>query len=366
MELKRNYAFISYSHHDMKAAKWLHKKLESYRLPAEIHNEFEDSRFLRPVFRDQEDLNAGVLGQELRKHLESSKFLVVICSPRSAKSEWVNNEVKTFIEWGRLEYIIPLIVDGTPNSGDEQECFPQALRDYAAAHPDSELLGVSLPEVGKEKAFVRVVSRMLGVSFDELWRRHERERRRRMLAWLLGTPVAAFLLYYFAVPVTLTVALQDDRHQLPMPEDATIVVGDAEYPLQSLDTTLVIRDLPGYYKGRSLPIVFSATYYKPVKNQVNIGFQAVQSYAVALQRDSTFAVFAGTIRDDNGQPVVATITIGDSVTQSGPDGRFSLVFPVEAQRESMSLSIRAAGMREILRDDECPSSELKYIMHQSE
>ena len=53
MSVKNCYAFISYNHRDIKAAKWLHKKLESYKLPTEIHNEYEDSKYLRPVCRDQ-------------------------------------------------------------------------------------------------------------------------------------------------------------------------------------------------------------------------------------------------------------------------------------------------------------------------
>ena len=101
----KRYAFISYNHKDQEMAKWLQAKLESYKLPTEIHNEFENSRYLRPVFRDKTDLNAGILSEELKKHLISSKYLVVVCSPNSAKSKWVNDEVKVFLEMGRAERI---------------------------------------------------------------------------------------------------------------------------------------------------------------------------------------------------------------------------------------------------------------------
>lgn len=47
---KRNYVFISYKHNDVKWAKWLQKKLEWYRLPTEIHNEFSSSRFIQYGF----------------------------------------------------------------------------------------------------------------------------------------------------------------------------------------------------------------------------------------------------------------------------------------------------------------------------
>ena len=66
---RKNFAFISYNHKDVKWAKWLQNNLENYKLPTEIHNEFEDSRFIRPVFRDQTDLNTGVLVNVLRDNL---------------------------------------------------------------------------------------------------------------------------------------------------------------------------------------------------------------------------------------------------------------------------------------------------------
>ena len=88
MENQNNkiFAFISYNHKDVKWAKWLRRKLEWYRLPAEIHNEIEDSRYIRPVFRDRDELDSGLLKEELRTRLEHSKFLIVICSPRATQS----------------------------------------------------------------------------------------------------------------------------------------------------------------------------------------------------------------------------------------------------------------------------------------
>ena len=58
---------------------------------------------------------------------------IVICSMASAKSHWVNEEIKAFKRLGRSDRIFSLIVDGEPYStgkeGIEQyECFPPALR----------------------------------------------------------------------------------------------------------------------------------------------------------------------------------------------------------------------------------------------
>ena len=51
-----------------------------------------------------------------RDNLDKSKYLILICSPNSAKSEYVNDEAEYFIKNGRTDHIIPLIVDGVPHS----------------------------------------------------------------------------------------------------------------------------------------------------------------------------------------------------------------------------------------------------------
>lgn len=360
----KHYAFISYSHRDVNVAKWLHQKLESYKLPVEIHNEFENSKYLRPVFRDQEDLNTGVLSDELRKHLKDSKFLIVICSPDSATSEWVSNEVRTFINWGRLEYIIPFIINDKSDSDDEHECFPKSLREYFKEYSDRELLGVSVAEVGREKAFIRITSRMLGVSFDELWKRHKRERRRKCLSWCIGICFAIALLYYFAVPITLTIHVRDANHHLPIPDNALLSINDAEYSFNNLDTIITISDIPGYYRGKKLPIVFSATYYNSIKKQISIGYGINHSQKMELKRDSTFSIYAGRIIDDYGNPIIqAEVRIGNTFTRTDFNGYFMAVFSIENQSKDKTICITKSGKKKIIRNDECPSKELKYIMH---
>lgn len=361
---KKNYAFISYSHQDVRMAKWLQKKLESFKLPTEIHNEFEDSKYLRPIVRDKTDLDAGVLSDELTEHLAQSKFLIVICSPNSANSDWVSREVQAFINWGRIEYIIPFVIDGDPYSRDGNESLPQSLIDHIDANPDQELLAVNIAEVGKEKAYVRVVSRMLGVSFDELWKRHERERRRRLCFAAAGTLCAALLFYAGAVPVSLTISIIDTKHDLPMPDKGLLMINGAEYSLHDLDTTITIQDYPGYFRGQKVDVTFTAEYYEtlPIRKRITLGIK--QHIEIGLKRDSTFAIFAGTIVDDSDVPVQgAHVSIENRETSTNADGHFQITFPVEEQSELKPIKITKPSYRDIVRQDECPSKGLKYIMH---
>ncbi len=363
-EEKHNYAFISYSHQDAKMAKWLQKKLESFKLPTEIHNEFEDSKYLRPVIRDKTDFDSGILSEKIVEHLAQSKYLIVICSPHSAQSDWVSREVQTFIDWGRIEYIIPFIIAGEPNVGGSNECFPKSLIDHVAAHPSDELLGISITEAGREKAYIRVVSRMLGVSFDELWKRHERDRRRRAIMWISGAFCSALLFYIGAVPISLTINICDVKHQLPMPEKALLFFNGAEYPLTNLDTTLTIDNIPGYLLWQQLDVEFMAYYYDSLSLKHRITMRRNQNLKIDLKRDSTFAIFAGSVVDDNDTPIQdAEVKIEDQKTTTDADGKFCLVFPIEKQSEIKPINITKKGLIDIDREDESPSKNLMYIMH---
>lgn len=188
MEQYRYYAFISYSHKDEKVARWLHRNLEGYLLPVDVKNEFDEGqKYLRPIFRDKEELSAGVLKEELMGRLRESKYLIVVCSPNSASSHWVSDGVKAFVEMGRLDRIIPLMI------GDGHDSLPEYLTEYTAAHPEQELLWVNVNEIGYEKSLIRIISRMLGVSFDTLWERDTRLRRIKRIKKTVITAVLILL-----------------------------------------------------------------------------------------------------------------------------------------------------------------------------
>src|SRR5262245_43503512 len=100
VELKYR-AFISYSHADTEWANWLHKRLEGFRIGRDlIGNETPMGRVpskLRPIFRDRDDFTAGhSLNEQTLTALDASASLILLCSPRSAKSHYVNEEVRLF------------------------------------------------------------------------------------------------------------------------------------------------------------------------------------------------------------------------------------------------------------------------------
>jgi hypothetical protein len=190
-------AFLSYSHRDTAWGKWLHGALESYRIDKDLVGRETAAgpvpRTLRPIFRDREDFSAGhSLTEQTLAALEASEFLIVICSPNAARSKYVNEEIRRFKALGRGNRVIPVICNGEPDDA-ERQCYPPALRFKVA--PDGTLTAEAEEPIaadarpqgdGKEAAKLKVVAGLLGLGLDEVVRRAERARRRRLRDWVVA------------------------------------------------------------------------------------------------------------------------------------------------------------------------------------
>ena len=192
-------AFISYSHRDARVAGWLHRSLESYRVPKLLRGSVGEFGTvpdrLQPIFRDREELaSAGALGGRLQQALADSEALLVICSPDAACSRWVNEEILAFKRLGRSDRIYCLIVAGEPNAGDASECFPPALR--YEIEPDGQLGQRPAEPIaadirpgmdGKVLVRLKLLAGLLGINLDQLRKREAQRRRRRMLAIIVAS-----------------------------------------------------------------------------------------------------------------------------------------------------------------------------------
>lgn len=188
-------AFISYSHQDERWGSWLHRKLETYRVPPRLVGRAtargEISKRLLPIFRDREELaSATDLGETITEALADAAALIVICSPAAARSHWVNEEILTFKRLGRERSVFCIIVDGEPHAPNpEEECFPPALRfhlgdDGQLSERRAEPIAADAREGkdGKAGALLKLIAGLLGVGLDELQQREQHRRQRRMVA----------------------------------------------------------------------------------------------------------------------------------------------------------------------------------------
>lgn len=231
-------AFISYSHQDKAWADWLHKALETYAIPKRLVGQATAAgvipKRLAPIFRDREELaSAHDLGREVNAALAQSANLIVICSPRSAVSRWVNEEVLAYKRLGRSERIFCLIVDGEPNTSDPsgcepEECFAPALRFKldADGQPTSEHAEPIAADArdgkdGRANAKLKLISGMLDVGFDALKKRELRRRARRM------TAIAVLALVVMTMTTVLAVAALISRHDAVLARQKAMVARQA-------------------------------------------------------------------------------------------------------------------------------------------
>ena len=160
------FVFISYSSLDNEWAIWLRHELEHYHLPASFNGRTDVRENLRKVFRDRDELSAGPeWDAQVNEALKHTNNLIVICSPNSANSPAVNQEIETFITLGKEDHIFPFIVEGDK----PEDCFPPALK-------HSKLGGDITKDESPNIAFIKIVSGMLNVKFSELWNRYEIEK----------------------------------------------------------------------------------------------------------------------------------------------------------------------------------------------
>lgn len=160
------------------------------------------------IFSHSAELSEGEsLSGEMSQALEHSRYLVVICSPRSAKSRGVDEVVRRFKQLGRGNRILSIVIAGEPHTQIasqpglwvDDECFSPALRHPVlpdgtldtnrlergyifadARHGDDkrEVLAKDFQtaESVLERAKIQLIAGLIGVGFNNLWQREQKRR----------------------------------------------------------------------------------------------------------------------------------------------------------------------------------------------
>ena len=197
-------AFISYRRtpHDTLVAREVQHSLERFRLPAGIRKKSGKDRIDR-IFRDQEELEITAdLSGRIERALESSEFLIVICSPEYSQSPWCTHELETFLRLRGHDHVLCVLSAGEPPS-----VFPDELlhRVREATAEDGRIVTVDETveplacdyrgsfRSARRTELPRLAAAMLGCSYDELVMRKEKYRRRKLAAVLTAAAAAAAL-----------------------------------------------------------------------------------------------------------------------------------------------------------------------------
>ena len=171
-------AFISYAHADRVAADRLHRRLEGFHMPARLVGQPTPlgpvSPRLQPIFRDRDELPAaGDLSAQLQAALADSAFLILLSSPASARSQWVNAEVDTFLRLHGRDRLLALIVATDP-AEPKRACFPPALAGIEPIAADARH-----GHDGERLALLKLVAGLTGVRLDDLVQRDAQRQARR-------------------------------------------------------------------------------------------------------------------------------------------------------------------------------------------
>jgi tetratricopeptide (TPR) repeat protein len=247
--VQRYWAFLSYSHQDEKIAGWLHRALETFRVPKALVGRRAE-RFLvparlTPIFRDRSELAAADdLSEEIEQALECSRHLIVLCSPAAAKSHWVDEEIRTFRRLRPDGEVLAVIVAGEPwasrlTDRGAEECFPLALREQLDENGQptgeaAEPIAVDLRpgRDGRARGLLKIVAGMLDLRLDELVQRDEVHRHRRMVG--ISAASIAGMLAATGLAVSAVQARDEARHQRREAESLVgFMIGDLTDKLDS-------------------------------------------------------------------------------------------------------------------------------------
>jgi hypothetical protein len=199
MSAPRYWAFISYSSHDARVARWLQRAIETWPVPRRLVGAPTPAgpapRRFSPLFRDRSELAAEAdLATRLTAALEASAYLIVVCSPQAAASRWVDEEIRQFRDLHGPGRILAVIAEGGEGPAREA-AFPPALRyrDEAGGRIGAEPIAADLRPGGdgRRLARLKLVAGMLGVGLDEIIHREAQRRAGRLTAIAIAASVGA-------------------------------------------------------------------------------------------------------------------------------------------------------------------------------
>lgn len=311
--------FISYRHSavDSAAASTLQRQLENFHIPKDLR---KDRQSFRRVFVDEGELSSCAdFGQQIREAIKNSGWLIVICSPETPASIWVQQEIDAFLENHDRSRILAVLTSGEPGNS-----FPPQLK--ADAEGNGEVLaadarGQNIDEVIrklKKDALLKVAAPMLGTTFDALKQRRRVQQMKRAITGVSAAVVLLAAFSAYAVNRATVIANQavriEEEYRNALMNESRFLTEQAEKHLRDNDPMnaleLALKALPSRDQDR--PVLPEAeAVLKKVLN-ITQAPTAASHHAVAVGRvtaDTSDFAF-----DESGKYLI-TVGRDDNVCQ---------------------------------------------------
>ena len=184
--------------------------------------------------------------------LAKTRYLVVLCSPESTRSDWVSKELTWMVDHRGPGSILPVVTKGSEPTEKPEECFPAQV--IAAGLHKARLWydlrsWSSVPVAGKvrdaEDELVRLASDLLGWDAAQhgqlapLWLREQLKRRRRQAT--LAIVIAAALIVAAALVIWRSLVANREAYRA---RAAVILAADGSS--DPLIGTLLLSELQDY------------------------------------------------------------------------------------------------------------------------
>jgi hypothetical protein len=265
----------------------------------------------------------------------------------------VGKEIAFFHSLGRKENIHFFIIDGTPNSNDPNtECFNPVIKRLGM----DNVLGANINErnyswryLNVQRAYIQLITKLLGIEFDALWQRHKRQLRAKwMTAIALILVVAGIFAWVWNTYRTVTVSVSIEEvttanPNLPALTDAevSLVIGDdvRSVRVTSIDQVATFANVPKSLLGSEVevrfvdfPDVSGGSNYHSVTTTMSLS----EDISLPILRDTLkYGMLRARVVDGNYKPLPNyTIDVEGLSITSDANGDIDAYIPLHLQRES--------------------------------
>ncbi len=283
-------AFISYRHCELDkfVAENLHKQLEAFKVPKSIiqSGKTNGKAKIERVFRDRDELPlASNLADPITQALQSSDYLIVICSPRLPESKWCLKEIETFIEMHGRDHILAVLIEGEPI-----DSFPEILRfdekvvteaDGSTHIEKIEVEPLAADVRGKDKKEVlkqiknellRLVAPILDCNYDDLRMRHKEARQKKIIR--ISLAISIVCLIFTAISTTMALTIHKQSNTIEEQYHAALVTQAISYA--SISQTLLEQE-----DRMAAMAIARMALPDTLENQTEMPYTAAAEYALS-------------------------------------------------------------------------------------